>query len=54
MPSSIGALARSALCAIPFGTLENAVPGEQTVAMFAGRMKLTRLMLDLAAETTGP
>jgi hypothetical protein len=51
----LGSLAaRSALCAIPFETLENAVPGEQTVAMFAGRMKLTRLMLDLAAETTGP
>ena len=25
------------------------MPGEQTVAMFAARMKLTRVMLDLAA-----
>jgi hypothetical protein len=46
----LGSLAaRSALCAIPFEALDNAVPGEQTTAMFAGRMKLTRLMLDLAA-----
>jgi len=30
------------------------VPGEQTAAMFAGRMELTRLMLDMAAETAGP
>jgi hypothetical protein len=30
------------------------VPDEQTTAMFAGRMKLTRLMLELAAETNGP
>ena len=51
----LGSLAaRSALCAIPFEALENAVPGEQTAAMFAGRMELTRLMLDMAAETTGP
>src|ERR1700722_19725203 len=51
----LGSLAaRSALCAIPFEALENAVPGEQTAAMIAGRMKLTRLMLDMAAETPGP
>lgn len=51
----LGSLAaRSALCAIPFEALENAVPGEQVVAMFAGRMKLTRLMLDMASETIGP
>jgi hypothetical protein len=50
----LGSLAaRSALCAIPFEALENAVPGEQTAAMFAGRMELTRLMLDMAAETIG-
>jgi hypothetical protein len=51
----LGSLAaRSALCAIPFEALENAVPDEQTTAMFAGRMKLTRQMLELAAETNGP
>lgn len=51
----LGSLAaRSALCAIPFETLENAVLDGQTAAMFAGRMELTRLMLDMAAETTGP
>jgi hypothetical protein len=51
----LGSLAaRSALCAIPFEGLENAVPGEQTVAMLAERMKLTRLMLDMTAETNGP
>jgi hypothetical protein len=51
----LGSLAaRSALCAIPFEALENAVPGQQTAAMFAGRMELTRLMLDMAAETIGP
>ena len=30
------------------------MPGEQTIAMLAGRMKLTRLMLDMAAEANGP
>lgn len=51
----LGSLAaRSALCAIPFEALENAVPGQQTAAMFAGRMELTRLMLDMTAETIGP
>ena len=51
----LGSLAaRSALCAIPFEALENAVPGEQMAAMFAGRMKLTRLMLDMVAEPGGP
>lgn len=51
----LGSLAaRSALCAIPFETLENAVPDEHTAAMFAGRIKLTRLILDMAAETVGP
>ncbi len=51
----LGSLAaRSALCAIPFEALENAVPGDQTIAMFAERMKLTRLMLDMVAETNGP
>jgi hypothetical protein len=51
----LGSLAaRSALCAIPFEALENAVPGEQTIAMFSERMKLTRLMLDMVAETNGP
>jgi hypothetical protein len=50
----LGSLAaRSALCAIPFEALENAVPGEQTIAMFARRLELTRLMLDLAAEANG-
>jgi hypothetical protein len=50
----LGSLAaRSALCAIPFEALENAVPSEQTAAMFAGRMKLTRLMLDMAAQING-
>ena len=51
----LGSLAaRSALCAIPFEALENAAPGEQTIAMFAERMRLTRLMLDMVAETSGP
>jgi hypothetical protein len=51
----LGSLAaRSALCAIPFETLENAVPDDHTAAMLAGRMELTRLMLDMTAETTGP
>lgn len=50
----LGSLAvRSALCAIPFEALENAVPGEQTVAMFAARMKLTRSMLNMTATTIG-
>lgn len=45
----LGSLAaRSALCAIPFEALEGSSPDEQTTAMFAGRMKLTRAMLDLA------
>lgn len=48
----LGSLAaRSALCAIPLETLEQAVPDEQTIAMFAERMKLTRLMLDLGVRT---
>jgi len=47
----LGSLAaRSALCAIPFETLEQAVPDERTVALFAGRIELTRVMLDMAAE----
>ena len=51
----LGSLAaRSALCAIPFEALENAVPSEQTVAMFAGRVRLTRLMLDMADGVAGP
>ena len=50
----LGSLAaRSALCAIPFEALENAVPGEQEIAMLSERMKLTRLMLDMVAETDG-
>jgi hypothetical protein len=50
----LGSLAaRSALCAIPFEMLENAVPDEQTTAMFAQRMKLTRRMLDLADGAPG-
>jgi hypothetical protein len=48
----LGSLAaRSALCAIPFEALESAAPGEQTIAMYAERMKLTRLMLDLGIRT---
>jgi hypothetical protein len=48
----LGSLAaRSALCAIPFEALENAVPDEQMAAMFAGRLGLTRLMLDMTADT---
>ena len=47
----LGSLAaRSALCAIPFQALENAVPGEQTIAMLSERMKPTRLMLDMVAD----
>ncbi|HEX4094401.1 MAG TPA: hypothetical protein VHZ33_37270, partial [Trebonia sp.] len=48
----LGSLAaRSAVCAIPFEALENSVPDETTMAMFAGRLKLTRAMLDLVTET---
>jgi hypothetical protein len=39
----------SALCAIPFEALEGASNDEQTTAMFAARMRLTRAMLDLAS-----
>jgi hypothetical protein len=50
----LGSLAaRSALCAIPFEALADAALDEQTVAMFARRMELTRAMLDLAMGTVG-
>jgi hypothetical protein len=48
----LGSLAaRSALCAIPFDALEHAAPDEATVATFAARVRLTRAMLDITAET---
>jgi Phosphotransferase enzyme family len=47
----IGSLAaRSALCAIPAEQLSSAAPSDDTVALFARRIRLTRLMLDLARE----
>ena len=47
----IGSLAaRSALCAIPAEQLSSAEPTDDTVALFARRIRLTRLMLDLARE----
>jgi hypothetical protein len=48
----IGSLAaRSALCAIPVETLGDAVPDDETVARFTHRLRLTRLLVDMAAET---
>jgi Phosphotransferase enzyme family len=47
----IGSLAaRSALCAIPAEQLGSAEPTDDTVTLFARRIRLTRLMLDLARE----
>ena len=47
----IGSLAaRSALCAIPAEQLSSAEPTNDTIALFARRIRLTRLMLDLARE----
>jgi hypothetical protein len=51
----IGSLAaRSALCAIPVEMLGGAEPDEATVTLFARRLQLTRVMLDLAAEGSLP
>jgi len=47
----IGSLAaRSALYAIPAEQLSSAEPTDDTVALFARRIRLTRLMLDVARE----
>jgi Phosphotransferase enzyme family len=47
----IGSLAaRSALCAIPAEQLGSAEATDDTVALFARRIRLTRLMLDMARE----
>jgi hypothetical protein len=53
----VGSLAaRSALCAIPVEMLgdaeADAEADEATIAMFTRRLQLTRLMLDIAAETS--
>jgi hypothetical protein len=42
----------AALCAIPFEALgDDAVPDEATIAMFTQRLRLTRQLVDMAAET---
>jgi hypothetical protein len=57
----VGSLvARSALCAIPVETLGPAdmvgaaEPDEATVALFTQRLRLTRVLLDMAADTAMP
>ena len=50
----LGGLAvRSALCALPLELLSAATGAEQHVALFATRLRLTRLMVDLAQELAG-
>jgi hypothetical protein len=47
----IGSLAaRSALCAIPVEMLGEATPDDATIALFTRRLRLTRYLLNLAAE----
>ncbi len=49
----IGSLAaRSALCAIPFEQLASMRPTASNEAMLVQRLQLTRLLLEMARETT--
>jgi hypothetical protein len=40
----------ASLCAIPAEQLSSAEPTDDTVALFARRIQLTRLMLDMVRE----
>ena len=48
-PAISGGLAvRSALCALPFEQLSEHAPSDELLALFANRLRLTRVMVDLA------
>jgi hypothetical protein len=41
---------RSALCALPLEQLSEQAPSDELLALFANRLRLTRVMVDLAKE----
>jgi hypothetical protein len=49
-----GMAARSALCALPLEQLGSAEPDGKLEALIGTRLRLTRVLLDLAAEVSAP
>jgi hypothetical protein len=49
-----GLTARSALCALPFEQLASSEPGDAIEALMTARLRLTRVLVDMAAEIGQP
>jgi hypothetical protein len=49
-----GLAARSALCALPLEQLSGSEPGDATEALMTARLRLTRVLVDMAAEISPP